>query len=113
MKMKTTKKYIQHLFGRNIIPIEYCHAQFLLRGREPMWCTTSRVYGWLADVYTLGDGLAVATGYIPFGDLKLSYDFIQKYETAALEALSRHDEAEHERIFQAFVKAIRSGEGRI
>jgi hypothetical protein len=72
MKMKTTKKYVQHFFGRNIIPIGYCHAQFLLRGREPMWYTTSRVYGWLADVYNLGDGLAIATGYAPFGNLKRS-----------------------------------------
>lgn len=113
MKTKTTKKYVQHLFGRNIIPIGYCHAHFLLRGREPMWYTTSRVYGWRADVYNLGDGLAIATGYAPFGDLKLSCDFVQKYETAAAEALSRRDEAEHERVFQAFVKAVRVGEGRI
>ena len=113
MKMKTTKKYMQHIFGRNIISVGYCAVQFLMQGREPMWYTTSRTYGWRADVYNLGDGLAIATGYIPFGDLKLSYDFIQKYETAAAEALSRHDEAEHERIFQAFVKAVRNGEGRI
>lgn len=112
MKMKTIKKYIQHLFGRNIICVDYCAVQFLMRGREPMWCTSSKVYGWLADIYHLGDGLAIATGYVPFGDIRLSYDFVQKYESAAFEALSRSDKAEHERIFQAFVQAIRNGEGR-
>lgn len=112
MKMKTTKKYVRHLFGGNIISVGYCAAQFLMRGREPMWYTTSKVYGWRADVYNLGEGLAIATGYAPFGDIRLSYDFIQKYEAAAAEALSRSDKAEHERIFQAFVQAIRNGEGR-
>ena len=112
MKMKTTKKYMQHLFGHNIISVGYCAVQFLLRGREPMWYTTSRVYGWRADVYNLGNVLALSTGYAPFGSINLDYDFVQKYENAAAEALSKSDKAEHERIFQAFVQAVRNGEGR-
>ena len=51
--------------------------------------------------------------YSPFGDINLSYDFVQTYETAAAEAIAKRDEAEHERVFQAFVKAVRNGEGRI
>lgn len=113
MKRKVTKKYVQYIVGKGIIPIGYCKAQFLLLGREPMWYTTSRVYGWRADVYYLGEDLAIATGYAPFGDIRLSYDFIQKYETEAAEAIAKRDEAEHERVFQAFVKAVRNGEGRI
>lgn len=113
MKREVTRKYVQHIVGKGIIPIGYCKAYFLLRGREPMWYTTSRIYGWRADVYNLGDGLAIATGYAPFGNIKLSCDFVQKYETAAAEAIAKHDEAEHERIFQAFVKAVRNGEGRV
>ena len=113
MKRKVTRKYVQHIVGKGIVPIGYCHAQFLLHGREPMWYTTSNVYGWRADIYLLGEGLAIATGYAPFGDLKLSYDFIQKYETEAAEAIAKRDEAEHERVFQAFVKAVRNWEGRI
>lgn len=113
MKRKVTKKYVQYIVGKGIIPIGYCKAQFLLLGREPMWYTTSRVYGWRADVYHLGEDLAIATGYAPFGDLKLSYDFIQKYETAARDALFNGDEVEHERVFRAFIKAVRNGEGRI
>lgn len=42
MKKEATKKYIQPLFWKNIIPIGYCNAQFLLHGREPMWYTTFR-----------------------------------------------------------------------
>lgn len=113
MKREVTRKYVQHIVGKGIIPIGYCHAHFLLHGREPMWYTTSRIYGWRADIYHLGDGLAISTGYAPFGDLKLSYDFVQEYETAAAEAIAKNDEVEHERVFQAFVQAVRNGEGRI
>nr|DAM93906.1 MAG TPA: hypothetical protein [Caudoviricetes sp.] len=113
MKRKVTKKYAQYIVGKGIIPIGYCHAQFLLHGRKPMWYTSSKTYGWRADVYNLGEGLAISTGYAPFGDIKLSYDFVKEYETAAFEAIAKHDEAEHERIFQAFVKAVRNGEGRV
>jgi hypothetical protein len=77
-----------------------------------MWYTTSKTYGWRADVYNLGNGLALSTGYAPFGDINLNYDFVQKYETAAAEALSRSDEAEHERIFHDFINAVKNGEGR-
>lgn len=113
MKTKTTQKNIKHLFGRNIISVGYCAVQFLMRGREPMWYTTSRVYGWRADVYNLGDGLALSTGYAPFGSIGLDYDFVQKYEAAAAKALSVRDDAAHERVYQDFIKAIRNGEGRV
>ena len=81
MKTKVTKREIQQNFSR-IIEIGYCDMQFLLRYHNPNWYGCG-VYGWNFDVYDLGKGLCIVTGYRPFGNLRIAYDKLHKLEGKA------------------------------
>lgn len=65
MKYKTTRKAVMEGF-RTVLSVGYCDAQTLLIGLEPE-AYTCGVYGWNADVYRIGSGIALVTGYRPFG----------------------------------------------
>lgn len=80
MKFKTTKKAIMNGYDR-IISIGYCNAQYLLKHRNPIAYTAGRD-GWGADIYDI-DGVAIVTGYSPFGNIRPSYDLIRKYDEDA------------------------------
>lgn len=83
MKIKTTKKEIMNSYN-DIISIGYCDAQFLLRGVDPI-AYTAGVYGWNADIYNV-NGVAIVTGYRPFGTIHASYNgIVKKYDTKARE----------------------------
>lgn len=85
MKLKTTKKDVMSSYN-NIISIGYCDAQFLLRGVEPI-AYTHGVYGWNADIYNV-DGVAIVTGYRPFGTIHASYNgIVKKYDEKARKLL--------------------------
>ena len=76
MKFKTTQKQIKTNY--TVIKVPYCGLQTLLRYRSPIAYTT-RVEGWASDVYDLGYGVAVSTGYQPFGgDFGLDFQAIEK-----------------------------------
>lgn len=67
--MKTTKKAVEANFIK-IIRVGYCDLQTLL-GSARRHGYTSGVYGWNADIYDVGGGVAIVTGYRPFGKVVL------------------------------------------
>ena len=81
MKFHTTQKAIKECFNV-VIAVPYCGLQNLLNYESPV-AYTSRREGWAADVYDMGGGVAISTGYAPFGNVRPSYELRQKYENAA------------------------------
>ena len=81
MKFKTTQKEIRANFNK-IICIPYCGLQTLLNYESPVAYTVRRE-GWGADIYDIGGGVAIVTGYAPFGNVRPSYDICSKYEKQA------------------------------
>lgn len=81
MKFKTTQKEIRANFNK-IICIPYCGLQTLLNYESPVAYTVRRE-GWGADIYDIGGGVAIVTGYAPFGNVSPGYDICSKYEKQA------------------------------
>ena len=84
MKFKTTKKEMEKNFKR-IIKIGYCQATRLL-AFEKADAYTAGAYGWNADIY-LFDGVAIVTGYRPFGNIIPRQETIEEFDTRANELL--------------------------
>lgn len=80
MKFKTTKKEIMANYG-SIIKVDYCNLQNLLKYESPI-AYTAGVYGWNADIYDFG-GIAICTGYRPFGNIHPNWEVMDKYEKEA------------------------------
>ena len=81
MKFKTTKKEIYQNY-KNVICVGYCEAQYLLQGKNPI-AYNAGYYGWNCDIYDI-NGVAIVTGYQPFGNIRPDYNTIKKYEDEAL-----------------------------
>ena len=81
MKNMTTQKAIKANYG-TIICVPYCGLQNLLSCESPIAYTVRRE-GWAADIYDMGDGIAIATGYAPFGNVRPSYELQERYEKQA------------------------------
>lgn len=81
MKFKTTQKEIRANFNK-IICVPYCELQTLLNYESPVAYTVRRE-GWAADIYDMGSGVAIVTGYAPFGNVRPGYDICRKYEKQA------------------------------
>lgn len=80
MKFKTTKNQINQNF-KNVICVGYCKMDYLLNGKNPV-AYVSGVDGWHCDIYDV-KGVAIVTGYRPFGNIRPDYDTIKKYEDEA------------------------------
>lgn len=80
MKFKTTQKAVRNGYSA-VISIGYCNIQSLLSHETPVAYTTRRE-GWGADIYQVGN-VAIATGYAPFGNVKVSYEKQREYEELA------------------------------
>lgn len=80
MKFKTTRKEITQNY-KNVICVGYCNAQYLLQGKNPI-AYNAGVYGWNYDLYDI-NGVAIVTGYNPFGNIRPNYKTIKKYEDEA------------------------------
>ena len=80
MKFKTTKKQINQNFNR-VISIGYCDAQYLLQRKNPI-AYNAGYYGWNCDIYDV-NGVAIVTGYRPFGNIRPDCETIKKYEDEA------------------------------
>lgn len=86
MKYATTKKNVLARYGAdNIICVGYADLQNLLRF-ESAEAYTSGTYGWNADIYGF-DGVAICTGYRPFGNIRPSRDLVERFERLAREEL--------------------------
>ena len=81
MKFKTTQKAIKANYN-TIICVPYCGLQNLLNYESPVAYTVRRE-GWAADIYDMGGGVAIVTGYAPFGNVRPSYELRERYETQA------------------------------
>lgn len=46
---------------------------------------TAGVYGWNADIYPITSGVAICTGYRPFGNIKPDRETVSRYEKRARE----------------------------
>lgn len=84
MKEHTTKSKVYAQYGR-VVWVGYCDLQRALNlaGKEPE-AYTARAEGWAADIYDCGEGVALVTGYAPFGRYRLPYEFAQLWERRAL-----------------------------
>lgn len=81
MKFKTTQKEIRANYNK-IICVPYCGLQTLLNYESPVAYTVRRE-GWAADIYDMGGGVAIVTGYAPFGNIRPFYELRERYETQA------------------------------
>lgn len=81
MKFKTTQKEIRANYNK-IICVPYCELQNLLNYESPV-AYTARREGWAADIYDMGGGVAIVTGYAPFGNIRPPYELREWYETQA------------------------------
>ena len=81
MKFKTTQKAVKAGYS-TIICVSYCSLQYLLNYESPV-AYTQRREGWAADIYDMGGGVAIVTGYAPFGNVRPSYELREQYETDA------------------------------
>lgn len=79
MKYKTTQKAVKGTFSK-VFAVGYCGLSNLLRFEEPR-AYTCGVYGWNANIYDFG-GVAVVTGYRPFGQ-DVPATIVRKYEEQA------------------------------
>ena len=98
MKFKTTQKAVKEGY-RNIIEIGYCNLQHLLYYKDPV-AYTSGTYGWNADIYEIGRGSAICTGYRPFGDIRPDYKLVREYDNKAREIIhnTKFDGNQREKI---------------
>lgn len=83
MKIRTTKKEITSNYDK-IINIPYCHAQFILRGIDPI-AYTAGAYGWNADIYEITPEIAIVTRYRPFGNYRSDAATVASFEKRARE----------------------------
>lgn len=97
MKFKTTQKYIKGLF-ENVIAIPYCDAYYLLKNEDAV-AYTAGVYGWNADIYNI-DGVAVVTGYRPFGNIR-NRELVREYNERAKK---EYDRETLEKLVKEFVE---------
>lgn len=81
MKFKTTQKEIRANYDK-IICVPYCGLQTLLSYESPVAYTVRRE-GWGADIYDMGGGVAIVTGYAPFGNIRPPYELRERYEEQA------------------------------
>ena len=95
MKFKATQKAVKN-FYRNVIRVGYCGLQYLLYYQNPI-AYTCGVYGWNADVYEIGGGLAICTGYRPLGNITVDYDIVRKYDDMAREIVYNRDTYEKQK----------------
>lgn len=79
MKYRTTQKEVKCNFSK-VFAVGYCGLSNLLRFEEPR-AYTCGVYGWNSDIYEFG-GVAVTTGYRPFGK-DIPAAIIRQYEEQA------------------------------
>ena len=106
MKTKISQKAIKKAFT-NVIRLGYCQAPYLLARLEPNFYTTSKLYGWRADVYIVDNKTAIVTGYNTFGDINPSRELIEKYDRLAAKGLMTTEE-----LITCFVVKARQEAGK-
>lgn len=110
MKKQTTEKYIMALKNK-IVKVGYCNLQHLLAYVDPDYYTAG-VYGWNSDVYLLGNGIVIVTGYRPFGNIDPDYTTLERWDNLAHDVLRDSHITETERrtkimdLLHSFVMSV-------
>ncbi|WP_448973282.1 hypothetical protein [Oribacterium sp.] len=108
MKFRTTKKAVMQGYD-NIIQVGYCKLYELLRLSDAV-AYTAGIDGWHADVYEVNRQTVIVTGGQSFGNIKPSYEVMEKYEKQAHEILksNKWDTArdELEKLINEFVEEV-------
>ena len=108
MKFRTTKKAVMQGYDV-IIQVGYCKLYELLRLHDPV-AYTAGVDGWHADVYEINRQVAIVTGGQSFGNVKPSYEIMEKYEKLAGSALKSTkldvEREELEKLIGQFVEEV-------
>lgn len=78
-KKRITKKEVVNTH-KQVFRCGAASLQFLFNCREP-YAYTCGVYGWNADIYSIG-AVAIVSGYRPFG-VEIPRDMIERYENEA------------------------------
>lgn len=95
MKIKTTQKAIKANF-KKIVCVGYCNLQHLLDYESPIYYITRRE-GWASDIYIFDD-IAISTGYAPFGNIRVKYDILKKYDSTAQKIVENRDIKHDEKV---------------
>lgn len=104
MKQRITRKEVKQRFSNKIVAICYCCAQQLLSKRQPSWVWYSDTWGWYCDIYLI-DGVAVTTGYKPFGT-DINLDKLNVLEKQAFMAYRNNDNDKLSQLDDEFIKLI-------
>lgn len=115
MKIKVTKKSIMETYPY-VIKIGYCNAYNLLKGHTARMYTAG-VYGWNSDIYIMDEDTVVVTGYRPFGNISVDYNWLTEQEAQASKLWQENrnkpyewQAAEQNRFLDEFVKnALKRG----
>ena len=84
-----------------VIKTPYCAPQHLLWYESPV-AYTVRKEGWGADIYSF-DGIAIVTGYAPFGDIRPAHDVNEHYNTLALDVIQTASSAQRKSIVRTLI----------
>jgi len=103
MKFKATKKEIMN--GFRCYKVGYCDLSHLFYALEPI-AYTCGVYGWNADIYDLGNDIAIVTGYRPFGE-SVNYEICRKYDRKAQKIINVSFKIPYERKRKALDMLIK------
>lgn len=101
MKFKTTKKVVKAGYS-TIYAIGYCNLQHLLYFNTPVAYTANQ-YGWACDIYDMGGGVAITTGYAPIG-VNIEYDLTYSFDQQAADVIGDRSLTDIER--QLMVKRL-------
>ena len=83
-KTKITKENVIKNFSTIIkASAGVCRLQYLLRFRKPIGCICDEYDCWRSDIYDLGNGIAVVSGYEAFGNAKVSDNTLLSLNAAA------------------------------
>lgn len=109
MKFRITRKEIKNNY-KYIIEVGYCDLCTLLRYKNAV-AFNSGTYGWNYDVFDCGGGVAIVTGYRPFGNIRPKYTIIDDFEHKAFETMKTTKDYEDlkaklDDLIQEFIKAV-------
>lgn len=105
MKFRTTRKKIMSNYDK-VVKVGFCNLQNLLMFENPIayWAGAD---GWHADIYDV-DGVAIVTGYQPFGNIVIPSETLSLYDSKAMEAWNeKHDAKEVKKALKAFVETVK------
>ena len=88
MSMRLYKKHVRAEYPI-VVYCGYCNLQYTLHFAQAIG-HTERAEGWGCDIYELAPGIALTTGYDPFGTRRLPSALTARYEAKAEQILANN-----------------------